>query len=188
MDAMLASIRQSFSESPEEELTTLVVNAPFQHKMQTVMMGLGIIVLLIYDESDGLIHRVALSKTEMAEGTVKLSDKKFEEIKIPISYPTNIIAKAIRDQKPYNTVDWRYLFEPALTAEQARFNQTGGTIACSYVYPLHFDGHKGAMIFSFFQHPEHSMTNPTEFMQAYADLADEFLTKATAEKLLARVR
>lgn len=136
------------------------------------LLHLGIIVLLLADKSDGLVHRVALSNTELAKGTTDISVKRFEDIKIPLDHPENIISKAIRSGRPQLTTDWQYLFTPVLTPEEARFNQAGGAIACSAVYPLiadNWDG--GALIFSYYQYPELLGPAQRQFMKTYSALA-----------------
>jgi len=158
-------------------LATTIVNAPFAHRAEMVLMGIGIIVLLVCDKETGQIHRIALSKTEMAEGTVRISSKKFEDIKIPIGHPDNIIARAIQTGEPQMTEDWRYLFTPALSAAQARLNQAGGAIACSYVYPLSFRKDNGALIFSFFKDPDQIGEAEENFMKSYSEIVSDRLHK-----------
>jgi hypothetical protein len=113
----------------------------------------------------------------MAEGTVRISSKKFEDIKIPIGYPENIIARAIQTGEPQMTEDWRYLFTPALSGVQARLNQAGGAIACSYVYPLSFKNDEGAMIFSFYKEPNQIGDAEENFMKSYSEIVSKRLHK-----------
>lgn len=147
-----------------------IVNAPFQYRVETTRMSLGIIVLLLADKKDGMVHRVALSSTEMAAGTQDVSVKSFKDIKIPLHYERNIIAEVIRTQQPRRTTDWQYLFAPALTPEEARLNQAGGSIACSAVYPLVDVGDGGALIFSYYQYPEYLNEMHEDFMETYTHL------------------
>lgn len=154
-----------------DALMATIVNAPFTYRIEMTHMSLGIIVLLLADKSDGMIHRMALSSTEMAAGTTDVSVKRFEDIKIPLDYPHNIIADAIRTQQPQRTTDWQYLFAPALTPEEARLNQAGGSIACSVVYPLPDIGDGGALIFSYYQYPEYLGEAQEEFMERYSFMA-----------------
>jgi hypothetical protein len=184
---VVQAITEITSTANKADIPRLLVDAPFTFKFECVQMGLGIIVLLLLDEPSGLIHRVALSNTEMADGTKQYSDKRFEDIKIPLASNENIIAKAIRTGEPQSTSDWNYLFTPALTPEQARFNQTGGTIAMSHVYPLDYDGGKGAMIYSFFQPTSQSIVDPTAFMTDYSQLVGKTLTKSLADDLISQV-
>ncbi len=159
----------------KDDLLQAVVDAPFRYQMEMTKFSLGIIVLLLANTKDGLIHRVALSSTELAAAAKNVSAKRFEDIKIPLDYPSNIIAEAIRTQQPQRTVDWKYLFAPALTAEEARLNQAGGAIACSAVHPLHDVGDGGAIIYSYYQYPEYLGESQKTFMERYTELVSDRL-------------
>lgn len=160
------------SASSTKELHGLIVNAPFEFRVATTFMFLGIIVLLIVDEKTGNINRVALSNTELAKNTTDVSYVPFDKIKIPVAHKENIIALAIRSGKPQDTTDWKFLFEPALTPEQARMNQASGGIAYSAVYPLVDVKPGAALIFSYFQYM-HNIGGPqVDFMKRYSALVN----------------
>lgn len=162
------------SAESDSELYEFIVNAPFHDRLQTTSIDLGIVVLLLVNKEQGTIDRIALSKNEMAAGTLKMSVKPFSAIKIPIDYYENVIAETIRAQEAHLTSDWKYLFNPALTAQAARLNQSGGGIECSCVYPLSArDG--GAMIFSFYQPPKNIGKDHRTFMETYQKLVNESL-------------
>jgi hypothetical protein len=166
-----------------DKLFTAIVNAPFKYRVEMTHLSLGIIVLLLGSSTDGQIHRMALSSTEMADGTKDVSVKRFEDIKIPIDYEHNIIADVIRTQEPRRTTDWQYLFAPALTPEEARLNQAGGSIACSVVYPLRDVGDGGALIFSYYQYPEYLGDAQEEFMETYSQMVANRLRASGAMQL-----
>jgi len=126
---------------------------------------------LLANPKTGKIDRVALSNTELAKNTTDVSYVPFEKIKIPLNDPENIIAKAIRSGQPQDTTDWKYLFTPAMTAEQARINQASGGIAYSAVYPLIGARDGGAMIFSYFQYMSNIGQSQKDFMKHYSQLA-----------------
>ena len=106
---------------------------------------------------------------------------KFEEIKIPADYHNgNIIAKAIQTGKPQDTTDWKFLFEPALTPEQARINQASAGIAYSAVYPFTARG-GGAMIFSYYQYASEIGEPQRKFMSEYIKLVEQKLKKPLSE-------
>jgi hypothetical protein len=159
----------------EEQLLKVIVNAPFVYKVETTLMSLGIIVLLLVNKSTGTIDRIAISDNELAKRTKHRSAKRFEDIKIPLGHPDNIIAKAIADGVPQGTSDWQYMFVPELSPQDARFNQIEGGIGYSAVYPLVGARDGGAMIFSYFQYPERIHTVQEQFMQRYSELVTEFL-------------
>lgn len=159
----------------EDELFHAVVNAPFHDPLQTSLIFLGIVVLLLVNKETGMIDRIAVTDNELAAGTKKMSVKKFEEIKIPVGHTENIIAKAIESGEPQGTGDWQYLFTPALTAQEARFNQAGGGIGYSAVYPLKDVRDGGALIFSYFLYPKDLGSVQRDFMEKYTKLVSEWL-------------
>lgn len=160
----------------EEELLEAVVNAPFYDPIKATKLDLGIVVLLLVNKKQVTIDRVALSDTEQAKGAVRMSEKPFKEIKIPLGHPVNIIARAIESGEAKYVSDWQYLFTPALSPRAARFNQAGAGIEFSCVYPLKArDG--GALIFSFFQVSNNIQEKHYHFMTYYARLVDSFLQK-----------
>lgn len=173
-------LRQFLAAAPDgAELEGAIVNAPFTvNKPETALLFLGIMVLLLANKETGTIDRIALSNTELAKNTTDISYKPFEEIKIPLDYDENILVKAIKSNKPQDTTDWRFLFEPALTAEQARLNQASGGIAYSAVWPLSGINDGGALIFSYFQYLQGIGTAQHEFMKCYSALVIDRLHKS----------
>lgn len=157
------------------ELFDAIVNGPFVNPLPAVLLFLGIIVLLQVDKSSGTINRIALSQTEQAKMTTNVSAKPFNEIKIPLDYLENTIADAIASGQPQDTTDWKFLFNPEMTAQQARINQANAGIAYSMVYPLKSrDG--GALIFSYYQYrSDMDDGKAEEFMTRYSELVDNAL-------------
>jgi hypothetical protein len=150
-----------------------IVDAPFHNRVMTGRLGLGITVLLLVNKKGKTIDRVALARTDLAEGTVAMSVKPFKEIKIPLGDRNNYISIAIRRQHHMVTSDWQYLFVPALTPQEARLNQSGGGIACSAIYPL--QAGQGAMIFSYYEPIDRIDESHHFFMREYARLVSERL-------------
>ncbi|MDB5161234.1 MAG: hypothetical protein JWO96_614 [Candidatus Saccharibacteria bacterium] len=161
----------------QHQLEEAVVNAPFKDRRTTTLLGLGIVVLLLVNKKEGTIDRIALANTELAKGTVEMSAKPFKEIKIPINYTRNFIVRAIRDQHYMITSDWQYMFIPALTPEEARFNQAGGGIACSVIYPLNHVLDGGAMIFSYYEPIERIGKDHHNFMTRYTSMVQKAFQK-----------
>ena len=175
---IVAEIRKLLSKPARTaELFDMVVNVPFQDKLHTTSIDLGIVVLLLVNKKEDTIDRVSLSKTEHADWAVKMTPIPFHDIKIPLNNKQNIIAKAIKTGEAQKTTDWKYLFTPALAPEAARFNQAGAGIACSFVYPLPDaqKGEGGAMIFSFYQPLDHITKRHISFMEKYSGLVNEVL-------------
>lgn len=156
----------------DESLFRAIVNTPFTDKLGATKLGLGISVLLLADEENATLDRIALSDTEMASGAVAYSAKPFHEIRIPLDYTDNLLIKSFHSKQYQVTEDWAPLFVPELTPEEARFNQAGAGIACSIVYPLlPFDAKRplGAMIFSYFEPLSSISARHHAFMRTYTD-------------------
>ncbi len=158
-----------------EELKQKIVDAPFDQRLAAAELFLGFMVLLIVDPKTGLIDRVTLSHTELAKNTTVFSYLPFEEIKIPLDHDVNIIARAIRNDAPYDTTDWYFTFTPALTGHQARLNQASGGIAYTAIYPLHIPN-KGALSFSYYQYAENIDELQVNFMKAYSKIVSEIMS------------
>jgi hypothetical protein len=158
-----------------EHLLDAIVNAPFHELRRSMHLDLGIVALLMVNAEDNTIDRIALSNTPAADGAVKMSDKPFGDIKIPLAHKRNIVAKAIITGEPQITADWELLFVPALSAQAARYNQAGAGIESSQVYPLKDAGDGGALIFSFFQPARNIGPEHQAFMQAYSAMVAEAL-------------
>lgn len=159
----------------DRQLFKAIVNGPFNDRPKATMLGLGIVVLLLVEPQSRLIERIALSDTELARGTVAISVKPFKSIKIPLLYKGNLIAEAIRSGRYQQTSDWQYLFTPALNPEEARLNQAGGGIACSFVYPLIGARSGGAMIFSYFVSLDRIGQAQRNFMERYSRMVSRSL-------------
>lgn len=167
------SITHSLDEPQSADaLYRAIVNTPFTDKLGATKLGLGICVLLLVNNENGTLDRIALSETEMASGAVAYSAKPFHEIRIPLDYRENLLIKAV-DKKEYQvTEDWAPMFVPELTPEEARFNQAGAGIACSVVYPLvpfEAKASLGAMIFSYYEPISSITSRHHRFMKTYTD-------------------
>jgi len=150
------------------ELYSRIVNTPFLHRKETTLLGLGIVVLLLKNTADQTIDRVALSKTEHADGAQAISVKKFEEIRIPLAACNNVLVQVVLQDEYKFVTDWKYMFIPVLTAEEARLNQAGAAIDCSVIYPLSDFPEGGCMIFSYFEPMGRLTTAHHKFMAGYS--------------------
>lgn len=158
-----------------EDVYNKVVNAPFSAKSKGIPLGLGVVVLLLVNNETTTIDRIALSDTEPARGAVEYSVKPFHDIKIPKNHQKNLIARAIRSGHHQMATDWRYLFVPALTAQEARFNQAGAGVATSIVYPLVDTLDGGALIYSYFIPHDQISDQHHQFMSRYSELVARHL-------------
>ena len=170
------SLQRMLQADKDDALFDAIVNAPFVNPLPAVLIFLGIVVLLQVNGKTETIDRIALSQTEQARLTTEVSVTPFKEIKIPYAFHENIIAEAIHSGKPQDTIDWKFLFNPAMPPEQARINQANAGISYSAVYPLKSrDG--GALIFSFYQFRIDNGDKQREFMERYTKLVDEALAR-----------
>ena len=162
-----------------------IVDTPFTDKLRATELSLGIVVLLLVDQKNQTLDRIALSNTEMAKGAVAISAKPFHDIRIPLTATSNALIKAIRSHQAQLTEDWADMFIPELTPEEARFNQAGAGIACSVMQPLmNFDGSEafGALIFSYFE-PLSSLNDTHHaFMRIYAETVAASLVQSKAKR------
>ncbi len=161
----------------DKELFEAIVNAPFHNRRETTLLGLGIIVFMVVNYSKGTIDRISLSKTELAAEAVEHSAKPFKEIKIPVNYQKNIIVKAIREQQPQMSADWKHFFIPALSPDDARFNQASAGIGCSIVYPLQGGDISGAMTYSYYLYPDDIGQRQQKFMLDYSNMVSKELKR-----------
>ncbi|HEX8182739.1 MAG TPA: hypothetical protein VF575_04020 [Candidatus Saccharimonadales bacterium] len=170
IDTLIMECAKSLAVAHDKrDLYQKIVNTPFMYKRETTLLGLGIIVLLLKNDDQHTLDRVALSRTERAQGAVQISVKKFEDIRIPLDAKENILIHALDTDEFKMITDWKYMFIPALTAQEARLNQAGAAIDCSVVYPLSRLPGGGVMIFSFFE-PMSTLTGlHHRFMRSYAD-------------------
>lgn len=158
------------------DLYNRIVNTPFLHRKDAIMLGLGIVVLLLKNTAENSIDRVALSRTEHADGAEAISVKKFKDIRIPLDAQDNVLVQVVLQDEYKFVTDWKYMFIPALSPEEARLNQAGAAIDCSVIYPLSGYTAGGCMIFSYFE-PMSKLTNAHhKFMAAYSATCAQELT------------
>jgi hypothetical protein len=177
-DVYFANLRELLNKAKgDQQLFETIVNAPFFDKRRITLLGLGIVVLLLVNKQTRTVDRIALSDTELAKGAVRMSVKPFKEIKIPLNYKGNFIAEAIRSERYQQTSDWQYLFAPDLTPEEARLNQAGAGIGCSFIYPLIDARHGGALIFSYYLALDKIEREHHDFMRNYSYLVAKRLRR-----------
>jgi len=170
-------LKKTLKAAGPKDIYQVIVDAPFKDRGMTARMGLGIVVLLLVNHKENTIDRIALARTDLAQGTLDMTVKPFKEIKIPFNDRDNYISIAIRQKHHMSTSDWQYLFVPALTAQEARMNQAGGGIAGSVIYPLDDTAATGAMIFSYYEPLDRIEKYQHSFMSFYAHLAGSMIKK-----------
>jgi hypothetical protein len=160
----IKDIQKHFSPNDLQSLT----DAAFTH-IESVRLELGVVVLLLKNSKTATIDRIALSRTEPAAGAVRMSNKPFHEIKIPLDATENAIVKAVESKKTQFVTDWKYLFIPELSPEEARDNQRGAGILCSVVHPFYGTKQDGALIFSFLCARPNIGSRHISFIESYTE-------------------
>lgn len=97
-------------------------------------------VLAILDQETKVIKRIAFSKTKEAEqATVALQQiaKPFNEINVSIDDPSNLMAKSLREKKPFITHKTFDVMTPILNEDESQKIQDIMGIKTSFVYPIH---------------------------------------------------
>ncbi len=93
-------------------------------------------VLAILDEKRGVLKRVAASNTQQANEAIKILSTPFEKIEISISDPNNIMAKAIREAKPFYSSDVYDVLGPVIPREEAAIVQKIMSTKTTLAYPI----------------------------------------------------
>lgn len=169
-DHYFTLLQEALSNSKGDQLLEAIVNAPFSDRRKSALLGLGIIVLLMVNKSTGMIDRVTVSDTEFAKRATERSIRPLKDAKIPLSYKGNFIAEAIRSERYQQTSDWRYLLAPDFSPDEARLNQAGAGVACSFVYPLLSIRGGGALVFNYYLPLDKIESQHHDFMNAYSRL------------------
>ena len=168
--------------SSTSDLFQSIVDAPFKDKLSATDIDLGIVVLLLVNKKTNMIDRVALSDTDLARQAVNMSAKPFKSIKIPLGHEGNSVAKAISTGEVQKVSDWQYLFAPSLTPQEARLNQAGSGIECSFIYPLKDVQDGGALIFSFYQPPQNVGDQHDVFVKEYGSIVCDALNSLKKDR------
>lgn len=159
-----------------QELCSKIVNLPFDYPLKVTKLSLGIIVLLSVNNSLKLIEKLAVSDNELAESARKMSSKKLDDLRIPLSCKENLIVKAIKTNRIRTTIDWKCMLIPELSAEEARFVQASGAIGFTGISPFKVDV-PGVLIFCFYQYQENIGPEQYNFIRSYTKLASKYLNK-----------
>ncbi len=170
----VTKLESLFNGANKKKLYQSIVDAPFSDKISVTSIDLGIIVLLLVNNKNKSIDRIAISNTEQALSELKAYTKPFKEIRIPLKTKGNIISEAIYSGEYKSTENWYCMFNPELTAEQALQNQVSASIETSYVWPLN-GKKKGALIFSFYQPNINIGKEHLHFMENYRNLVSKYI-------------
>lgn len=161
----------------DEKFYQNIVDAPFHNKFYSTLLGLGFLAYLKENEQSGTLDRISISDTYSAQGAIKMTDKAFHDMKVPLSHKTNIVITAIETGRFQQTSDWHLLTDPAVTAEDSRFNQAAAGISSSVVYPLPSTTPKGAIIFQYYLNMPEVVEMHHNFMLRYCNMVSSAINK-----------
>jgi hypothetical protein len=175
-DVYYALLRELLNSTrSDKELFETIVNGPFTDRRRSALLGLGILSLLLVDKKTKTIRRVAVSDTDFARGAARMASKPYKDIQIPLGYKGNFVAEAVRSERYQQTSDWRYLFAPDISPEEARLNQASAGIACSFIYPLGYARAGGALVFSYYLPVDKIERDHRDFMRTYSKMVTNSL-------------
>ena len=107
-------------------------------------LGFATGVLVILDEKKGVLKRIAASQTTRAAEAIKFINSlsvPFDQIEISINDPDNIMAKVLREKKPFVTTDIYDVLGPILSkTETIQVQQIMGT-KTTFAYPIFVDNY-----------------------------------------------
>ncbi len=169
--------RKLRSAKSKPELFRAVANLPFEYKLETALLFLGLISFFIADKEAGEVKLAAVSDTEYYRAAVENYNFDPKNYRISLDDPANSIAKTIKTSKPQKTNDWANLRRPGVPSKYPRANQANSGIANNAVYPLDIPG-GGALLYSYYQYGEDMGKPQEEFMSKYAALVSKALKRA----------
>ncbi len=112
-------------------------------------LGYRIIVLTLVDEKKQVLKRISLSRTKEAKRALEASRIPFHDIDIPLRSNNNILIQTLKTKKPHVTHNWKDIFIPILSEDDALKNQRAANIKTSMTYPVVVRGKAiGILIFS----------------------------------------
>lgn len=96
--------------------------------------GTGVVAIL--DDSRGIIKRIGASRTKEAQEAIQALSVPFEKIEISINDPNNLMAKSLREHKPFITSEVYDVLGPVLSKEESLKIQTIMGTKTTLVYPI----------------------------------------------------
>jgi hypothetical protein len=171
-----AKLRQELSAASDDAARfSAVVNAPFEQRIATAFLFLGIIMLVLVDPETKQLVAKAISQTDFVKEIDNMAAIPFDKIHISLSDSDNLLVQAITSGQPKSTADWTSLLNPVMEPSLARFTQASGGIVFTAVHPLDGVGAGGALVYSFFQRSDTNSAAQNDFVVQYTDLVVDAL-------------
>lgn len=123
----------------------LLENPDFENIVQKIAdtipgeLKFGTGVLAILDDKKGVLRRIAASQTLQAEQAIQLIESMgipFRGIEISINDQNNLMARSLREMKPFITTNIYDVLGPVLTKEQSKKVQEVMSTNTTFVYPI----------------------------------------------------
>ncbi len=96
-------------------------------------------VLALYDKERKVLRRIAASHTEEAEKAIQSLRVPFTQIEIDINDPNNLMARSLREKKPFTTTRVYDVLCPVLSEEEAAKIQSIMKTRTTLIYPLYME-------------------------------------------------
>src|SRR3989344_6255031 len=172
------SPQQAFWELEKTILNSLEYNEVIQNVVDSILTklnyferGYKVVVLVLYDEKDKTLKRIALSQTKEAQKTTEVSAIKFEDIHTPITAVQNLCVRAMLDGKVYSTSYFPDILTPPLTLENALESQRNAGIKASMIYPLMVNNNPiGVLLFSITKDLSEVSADEKSLLQHFTDI------------------
>jgi signal transduction histidine kinase len=127
--------------------------------------------LTLVDEKRKVLKRISLSRTDEAARALAASAIPFHDIEIPLQAKDNLLIKTVQTGKTQVTNDWKHLFTPTLTDEQAHQNQHAAGIKTSMVFPVTLrEKTIGAVIFSMVKKESEVDEDEINLLRGFCDI------------------
>ena len=131
-------------------------------------------VLAILDEEKGTLKRIAASQTQQAREAIKFINTlsvPFEKIEIPINDPRNIMARAVREKKPFVSADVFDVLGPVLSRNETQKVQEILGTKTTFAYPIFIEDKPfGVFIASTKKKQEELTSYELEVMDSFVNL------------------
>jgi hypothetical protein len=169
----------------ENNLQKVIVNAPFQDKLLCASIDLGIISLMLVDESGMYISCVSMTDNDLAHEAQKVSETTFCDIKIPVYSEDSILSAVILNQSPELSDKWSRFLSSDVKLAQIELSQKAASIESCLAWPLNIP-QGGVMLFSFFQPKQNIGKHHYLFAEAYSKFVSDKIKEFDPSISLAR--
>ena len=136
-----------------------------------LQLGYGIVVLALIDEEKKYLKRISISKTDEAEKALSVTPIPFHEIDIPLTATSNISVRAVTENRPLTTSDWRELLCPPYSPQEAVQVQNAIGIKNSMVFPVISKNRAiGVIIFSMTKEADKVSPDEMDLIKGFTDV------------------